>query len=133
MPIIYLSAADILAVHDRIIEETGGSVGVRDPGLLESIVHRSRASFGGVEQFPDVFAKAAAYLEAIATYHVFVDGNKRTALAAAAVFLSLNGFQTNFPIAESEEFILAAAQRHLALSDIASWLKKRSRRRSRSR
>ena len=123
----YLSAADLLAIHDRIIEETGGMVGVREPGLLQSIARRPQTSFSGVEQFPDIYTKAAIYLESIATYHVFLDGNKRTALTAAAVFLNLNGFTTKFPIDESEQFVLAAAQRQRSLEDIAAWLKKHSR------
>lgn len=124
----YLSAADILAVHDRVIEETGGSLGVRDPRLLLSIAERPKTSFGGTEQFPDVFTKAAAYLESIVTYHVFIDGNKRTALTVTGVFLALNGHATNLPAAESEKFMLAAAQHQKTLEDIAAWLKKRTRR-----
>ena len=118
----YLSAVDILAIHDRIIEETGGLVGVRDAGLLQSIAQRPKTAFGGVEQFPDVFIKAATYLESIATYHVFLDGNKRAALSAAAVFLHLNGFNTSFPIEQSERFILATAQRKHSLEEITAWL-----------
>src|ERR1700683_2138672 len=122
----YLSAADILAIHDRIIEETGGMVGVRESGLLQSIAQRPKTAFGGVEQFPDVFSKAAVYLESIATYHVFLDGNKRTALSTTAVFLHLNGHDATFPIRQTEDFVLASAQRHYSLEEIASWLKKHS-------
>jgi death-on-curing protein len=124
---IHLSAADILAIHDRIIEETGGMLGVREEGLLLSIAQRPKTAFGGAEQFPDVFTKAAVYLESIATYHVFLDGNKRTALSTAAGFLHLNEYEATFPIAESEEFMLAAAQRQRSLEEIAAWLKKRSK------
>src|SRR3990167_105908 len=124
----YLSAADIVGIHDRIIEETGGMTGVRDTHLLLSIAQRPKTTFGGNEQFPDIFTKAAVYLESIATYHVFLDGNKRTALAVAGVFLLLNGYETNFPTEESEAFILAAAQRHKTLDEISAWLKKQSKR-----
>ena len=123
----YLAAADILAIHDRVIEETGGMLGVREENLLQSIAHRPKTAFGGIEQFPGVFLKAAVYLESVATYHVFLDGNKRTALSTAAVFLRLNGFDTNFPIATTERFILKAAQRQHSLEDIAAWLKKHSK------
>lgn len=110
-------------------KKRGGLVGVRDPGLLQSIAHRPQTAFGGVEQFPDVFTKAAVYLESVATYHVFLDANKRTALSTAAVFLHLNGFELSVPIAETERFIVAAAQRHHSLVEIAAWLKKRSKKR----
>jgi death-on-curing protein len=123
----YLSAADILAVHDRIIEETGGMVGVRDSGLLKSIAQRPKTAFGGTEQFPDVWTKAAVYLESIATYHVFLDGNKRTALSAAAVFLNINGYSITLPVLETERFLLAAAQRQHSLEEIATWLKKHAK------
>ena len=124
----YLSTADILAVHDRIIEETGGMLGVREENLLQSIAQRPKTAFGGVEQFHDVFTKAAVYLESIATYHVFLDGNKRTALSIAAAFLHINGYGTTFPIPATEKFIIAAAQRHHSLEEIAAWLKKHSKR-----
>jgi death-on-curing protein len=123
----YLSAADIVGVHDRIIEETRGMLGVREENLLLSIAERPKTTFGGTAQFPDMFTKAAVYLESIATYHVFLDGNKRTALTVAAVFLLLNGYQTTLPVEESEVFMVAAAQRHKTLSEIATWLKKHSR------
>src|SRR2546421_11104475 len=99
----YLTAEEILAIHDRLIEQIGGSLGVREENLLRSIAERPKASFGGVEQFPTVFLKAAAYLEAVATYHVFVDGNKRTAAMVAEVFLRANGFEIAvFSIEEAE-------------------------------
>lgn len=123
----YLSSPDILAIHDRIIEETGGMLGVREENLLQSIAQRPKTAFGGAEQFLDLFTKAAVYLESLATYHVFLDGNKRTALSAAAVFLRLNGRETVFPIATTEKFMVAAAQRKYSLEDIATWLKKHSK------
>lgn len=124
----YLTVEEILAIHDLIIEETGGSLGVRDEHLLRSLAERPKASFGGLEQFPTLFLKAAAYLEAIATYHVFVDGNKRTALTIAQVFLKANGHViTILPLEETEEFILAAAQRQKSLENIAAWLEKNSK------
>ena len=67
----YLPAADIVGVHDRIIEETGGMLGVREENLLQSIAERPKTSFGGVEQFPEVLRRRRYILESIATYHVF--------------------------------------------------------------
>jgi len=122
----YLSAADIVGVHDRVIEETGGMFGVREENLLRSIVERPKMTVGGAEQFRDVFTKAAVYLESIATYHVFLDGNKRAGLTVAAVFLFLNGYELKLPTKESEEFMVAAAQRHKTLDVIAAWLKDHS-------
>src|SRR3989338_7520715 len=116
----YLSAEEILALHDRLIETIGGSLGVREENLLRSIAERPKASFGGQEQFPTLFLKAAAYLEAVATYHVFVDGNKRTSIAVAQVFLRANGCDIPaLDIEESEVFIIDVAQRKKNLEEIA--------------
>ena len=124
----YLTVEEILAIHDRIIDDIGGSLGVRDENLLRSLSERPRASFGGTEQFSTLFDKAAAYLEAIATYHVFVDGNKRTAITVAQIFLKANGCEIiSLPIEETEEFILGAAQRQKSLSEIVAWLEKNSK------
>lgn len=123
----YLSASEIVAIHDRVIEETRGLFGVRDEHLLKSLAERPRASFGGSEQFKTVFEKAAALLEAIATYHVFLDCNKRTAISAATVFLNSNGHGIELPVEESERFILAIAQKQHSITDIAAWLEARSR------
>ncbi len=124
----YLSAEEILALHDLLIEQIGGLLGVREEGLLRSIAERPKISFEGQEQFPTLFLKAAAYLEAIATYHVFVDGNKRTSAMVAEVFLRANGFEiTVFNMEEVEAFIVAAAQKQKTLVDIAAWLEKNSK------
>lgn len=121
----YLTAEEILAIHDRLIETIGGSLGVREENLLRSIAERPKTAFGGQEQFPTPFLKAAAYMEAIATYHVFVDGNKRTSITVAQIFLRANGFEIlSLSIDESEAFILAVAQRQHKLEIIAAWLEK---------
>ncbi len=122
----YLSVAEILAIHNRILEETRGGGGVRDENLLHSISERPKASFGGTEQFPTLFLKAAAYVESIATYHVFVDGNKRTAIVVASVFLASNKYKITLSIEETETFILAVAQKQIPLEEIAAWLEKNS-------
>ncbi len=120
----YLSVVEILAIHDRVLEETRGSFGVRDENLLHSIAVRQKASFGDKEQFPTLFLKAAAYLESTATYHVFVDGNKRTAITVASIFLAINGFSITLNVEETEAFILAVAQSQIKLDAIAAWLEK---------
>lgn len=124
----YLTAEEILAIHDRLIETIGGSLGLREENLLYSIAERPKAAFGGQEQFPTLFLKAAAYIESVATYHVFIDGNKRTAITTAEVFLKINGVEIpSLPVEKTEEFILAVAQRKYTLEQIAAWLEKNSR------
>lgn len=124
----YLSVLDIIVIHDRVVEETGGLMGVRDEHLLRSIAERPKASFGGVEQFSTIFLKAAAYLESIATYHIFLDGNKRTGLSVASVFLRANGYDIHLPVEESEAFMIEAAQRRKTAGEIAQWFEDKSAR-----
>lgn len=84
----YLNVADVLAMHHELIERFGGSHGVRDMGALESAVFRPQTGY-----YDDTIAEAAALLESLAINHPFIDGNKRIAVAAADVFLRMNGFQ----------------------------------------
>jgi death on curing protein len=124
--VIYLQAEDILAIHDETIEKEGGLLGVRDMGLLFSVAERPKMAMMGQEFFPDVFSKAAAILEGIATYHVFSDGNKRTAFLSCATFLGLNGQDLVVSQKAGLQFMLAVAQKRKSLPEIAQWLKKYS-------
>lgn len=126
-PVRYLSGEDILVIHSRIVEQIGGSHGVRDTGLLASIVDAPTQQAFGKELYADIFAKAAVYLERTANYHVFVDGNKRTSIAAAARFLYLNGYTLRATNDEVEFFVLRVVVEKLPLEEIAGWLKKHSR------
>lgn len=90
---VFLTVEQVLAIHDRVIAEFGGETGVLDQGLLESGVGIPAAQFEGAFLHEDLAAMAAAYLFHICRNHPFMDGNKRTALAAAEVFLVLNGRQ----------------------------------------
>lgn len=119
---IYLTTTQVLFLHARIIEETGGSHGVRDLGLLESAVARPRASSGGQDVYPDVPTKAAALMQSLATNHPFVDGNKRTAIAAAGIFLSRNGRSLTASNEELESFTADVAQSRHSMEEISSWL-----------
>ena len=89
----YLSAEQILFIHARMIEETGGSHGVRDLGMLLSSLGRPQASFEDQDIYPGLFSKAAALMESLICNHPFVDGNKRTGATAAGLFLRRNGYR----------------------------------------
>ncbi len=123
----YLSAQDILVLHALVIDETGGSHGVRDIELLQSIAHKPRTNFGGKELYPGVFMKAAVLLEAIANYHIFVDGNKRTAFVATARFLAVNGYEIIATNKDTEKTVLGVAEKSLNVNKLSRWLKKNSR------
>lgn len=87
----FLSVENVLLLHDDQLRRHGGSAGIRDRGGLESEVAMAQASFGGEWVHADLYAMAAAYAFHIAESQAFVDGNKRAALAAALVFLEING------------------------------------------
>jgi death-on-curing protein len=127
----YLTAQDILVLHALAIDETGGVHGVRDVGLLQSIAERPKMRFGGKPLYPGVFTKAAAYFESLARYHVFIDGNKRTAVIASARFLFLNGIELTAANGEIEAFALRVVKEKLDVDTIAVWLKKHSKKKLR--
>jgi death-on-curing protein len=87
----FLTLDEILEIHRDQIERYGGDEGIRDNGLLESAVAMPQQSFGGEYLYRDIFEMAAAYAFHLAENQAFVDGNKRTGLAAAYMFLALNG------------------------------------------
>lgn len=121
----YLTAQDILVLHDRVIEETGGSHGLRDLGLLIAAAERPKMAFGGTELYRDTPAKAAAYFESLARNHPFVDGNKRTAVLTVGRFLYLNGLELAATNRAIEHFALRVAKGELNVLAIAAWLKRR--------
>lgn len=88
---LFLALDDVLAIHGRQVQRYGGAHGLRDVGLLQSALGLPQASFAGELLHGSVATQAAAYLFHIVSNHAFVDGNKRVGLAAALVFLRLNG------------------------------------------
>ena len=123
----YLTADDIQLIHDQIVTEIGGSLGVREPELLASIAVKPQAGFGGEELYPDLYTKAAALYEALCNYHVFVDGNKRTAAISLYRFLVINGHDLTASNSELERYTLAVATSHPDLADAAAWIKKHAK------
>ncbi|MGQ0633434.1 MAG: type II toxin-antitoxin system death-on-curing family toxin [Planctomycetaceae bacterium] len=103
------SVDQVLAIHERVLREYGGAESVRDRGLLESAVAMPAAGFGGQFLHLGIPAMAAAYLFHLCRNHPFVDGNKRTALAAAIAFLYANHFQLKASLKEVESLTLGVA------------------------
>ncbi len=122
----YLTAEDLLNVHAVIIAETGGSHGVRDPGVLASLELLSQQTAFGKELYPGLYIKAAVYARNIIFNHPFVDGNKRSAMASMDVFLQLNGYRINAPVGAIEYFALAIIESRHSLEEIAVWLEANS-------
>jgi len=102
----YLTVEQALRIARAAV---GGPVDVRDVGLLESAVHRPRASVLGQDAYPDLFTKAAALLHSLAGNHPLVDGNKRLAWLATYVFLAKNGIVLDPDDDAAYEFVVAVA------------------------
>ena len=118
----YLSLREILELHDKIIEVSGGARGIRDMKALESAINQPRLTFDQTDLYPDIIAKAAALCFFIVMNHPFVDGNKRIGHAAMETFLILNGFEIAASIDEQEKIILELADGSLDRKELTMWL-----------
>ena len=122
----YLTGEEILVIHARLIDETGGLHGIRDMNLLSSLMERPKMSFGGKELYLDIFAKATVYFTACAYHHIFMDGNKRTAVSIAIRFLFQNGWEFVASNKELENFAVKAVENKFTIDVVAEWFKKYS-------
>lgn len=118
----FLSVKDVLLLHVLAIDESGGSHGLRDLGLLESAVMRPQSTFAGADLYPDIFSKAAALLHSLLMNHPFVDGNKRTAIYAAMTFVELNGYKFKASQKEVVAIALKVENEKLSVEEIFGWL-----------
>jgi death-on-curing protein len=123
----YLTLEEVLLLHARLIQRTGGSGGVRDMGLLDSALARPRATFGGEDLYPSLWHKAAALMHSLIKNHPFVDGNKRTALTATGLFLEVNGYTLTASSEQVLDFAKRAAVGKGDIKSIAMWLEKHSK------
>ena len=127
--VLFLSTEQVLEIHREMIERYGGDPGVRDVGLIESAVMMPQQTFGGLLLHSTMGAMAAAYLFHLCSNHGFVDGNKRTALATALVFLDANGHQLEFTRVELERMTLDVAASKLDKDRLTRKFKSACRRR----
>jgi death-on-curing protein len=116
----WLSKVAILAIHGRLLAEHGGASGLRDENLLESALSSplNHLEYGDA----DLFTLAAAYAYALTSNHPFVDGNKRTAFAAAGIFLELNGYRLVATEADAVLAVLSLSRAEMDAGDFRKWL-----------
>lgn len=117
----WISIPAILAIHGMLLAEHGGATGLRDEGLLESAMAGPRNQFLYGEK--DLFQIAAAYAFALTRNHPFVDGNKRTAFAAAGIFMELNGHQLQASEPDAVLAVLALSKGELDARGFGEWLR----------
>lgn len=122
---LYLSLEEALYLHARLLERFGGTAGVRDMGLLESALSRPRSGY-----YASLSEQAAALLQSLALNHIFIDGNKRVAFAACAIFLDMNGFTLGVDAEAAERFLIdRVITEHAELATIVQWLEAHMQRR----
>lgn len=123
----YLSLQEIVELHRRVVEQSGGSSGIRDVGALESASAQPLQTFAGEDLYKGVVTKAAALGFFLATNHPFVDGNKRVAHAALEVTLRLNSLEIIASVPEQEEVMLALADGKLTREEFTRWVVQHTR------
>jgi death-on-curing protein len=116
----FLTLAEVINLHADQIQRYGGTLGVRDLGLLESALAQPSASFGGEWLHRDLFEMAAAYAYHLCQNHPFIDGNKRTALVCALVFLELNGISLLDPKGRLKDAMLQVADGQMNKTALAT-------------
>ena len=121
----FLTLAEVIEVHTDQITRYGGQDGVRDFGLLESALAQPEASFSGAWLHRDLHHMAAAYAFHLCQNHPFIDGNKRTALACALVFLELNGLSVHDPKGLLKTAMLNIASGKMSKTECANALRVR--------
>ena len=121
---VHLGIDIVREIHAEVIRQFGGLDGVRDENLLASAVLTPQSSFGGKSPYADIVEIAAAYLFYICKNHPFIDGNKRTAMMAAIVFLRLNGIEPAPDSPEWERFMLDVASSKIDRDETTRRLRK---------
>ena len=124
---LWIDREDALAIHDMMLAQHGGRSGVRDLGLLDSALHRSRDLFDYKK--PSLFDLAGAYAYGIIQNHPFIDGNKRTGFLLAATFLAVNGVELFASEIDVVISTVALAEKRITEIQYAAWLKRDSRKR----
>ncbi len=121
---IRLSKEKVLLLHQLIAEETGGGIGVRDMGLLESALNNAYATFGGEELHRTKEEKAASLGFSLISNHAFVDGNKRIGVYVMLTFLEAEGIKMNCSNDDVVNLGLSVASGDMKYDEILNWIKK---------
>ena len=114
----FLTLDEVLALHERLLQEFGGSSGVRDLGLLESALYRPRSGY-----YENLLEMASALCESLLMNHAFVDGNKRVAFFATDVFLRMNGWKIKVTAEDAYNFLVGGLEGGLDRDALETWLR----------
>ena len=119
---IRLTKEQIILLHSQLIQETGGSEGIRDENLLESAIETPFQSFGGEELYPSIQAKAARLCYGLVKNHPMIDGNKRIGTHVMLVFLMMNGYDLKYTQKELSDTILEVASGEKTYEALLEWV-----------
>ena len=122
---ILLTVEEISSLHDKLIERTGGSHGLRDQSLLESAVYSAMSGFGDNEAYPSVEEKAARLMFSLTNNHAFVDGNKRIGVLTMLMTLQLNNVKIKYTQTELISLGLSVADGKTKYTEILDWIMER--------
>jgi len=119
---LYPTVADAIEIYRRVMEQTGGLVGIRDVGALESAVAQPRMMFNGSDLYQSMAEKASALGFSMIQNHPFADGNKRTGHAVMESFLVVNGYEINASVDEQVKIILQVATGNTSREQFTEWI-----------
>ena len=118
----YLTLAEVLDLHRRVLEQSGGADGVRDLGGVESAVAQPQMTFGDDELYPAIESKATALCFSLVMNHPFVDGNKRIGHAAMETFLVMDDYELVADVDDAENVILTLAAGEPSREELLQWV-----------
>jgi death-on-curing protein len=124
----YLTLGEVLDLHRRVLEQSGGANGVRDLAGAGSAVVQPQMTFGGQELYRTIESKATALCFSLVMNHPFLDGNKRIGHAAMETFLVMNGFELAAAVDDAEKIILILAAGELTREELLEWVTSNVRR-----
>jgi len=119
----YLTVGEVLEIYSRVVRQSGGGMGIRDIGALESAAAQPRMTFNDEELYPTIVEKASALGFSLIQNHPFVDGNKRTGHAVMESFLMFNGYEISASVDEQVDLILGVASGKIDRNAFTEWLK----------
>ena len=119
----YLGLSEVVELHRRLLEQTGGAGGIRDLGALESALAQPKMTLAGSDLYPTLVEKATALCFSLVGNQPFVDGNKRVGHAAMETFLVLNGAEIDAGLDEQERLMLDLAAGRIDRGQLADWLR----------
>ena len=121
---IWITADDVIQIHSRVIQRSGGMGGLRDRASLEAAISAPMQSFGGQDLYPTTVEKIARLGYGLASNHAFVDGNKRIGAMMTQLLLKWNGYQMSLRSGELADMFIAIADGSAKESDLLAWIQR---------